>query len=448
MKNFFNDKIFYKNLFILIVPIILQELLNSSVNLVDNFMVGQLEEVAITAVGICNQIFFVFNLVLFGINSGASVFIGQYFGKNDFKGIYRVIGIGLILSIINALIFFVSLYTFPKFLMQGFSKDILVINEGIGYLQIIAPAYIIISIIMSINSALKSIRKTTYPMITTFISLISNIILNYIFIFMLNLGVKGAALATLCARCIELFFQILIIYIKKLPIIARLKDYFNFDKKFLKKYFAICTPVILNEVFWSVGVAVCNMAYKYSGTNAQAAVQIAGTIQNLFVVIGVAIGGGCAILISNTLGYGDKERAVDYSDKCMFLTVVLVSIMSVILIFTAPFIANLFNITNIVKGYTTKLLYVVSVGMVFKTFNYTTIIGILRSGGDTKYTLWIDFVTVWFVGVPMAFLGAYFLNLPIYITYALVYLEEISKGFFTFHRVKQKKWVKTIISNN
>ncbi len=445
MKNFFSDKVFFKNLFLIIIPIIFQELLNSSVNLVDNFMIGQLGEVAITSVGLANQIFFVFNLILFGVNSGAAVFVGQYFGKGDFTGIHKVIGLGVILSLLNALIFVSAIYFAPEFLMSLYSKDSAVIQEGINYLQIIAPAYFVIAFIMAINSALKAIRKTHFPMITTFIALLTNIALNYLFIFKLGYGVKGAAMATLCARCVELTSQLLIVFSKKLPILTNIKNYFKFNKAFVKSYFDVCTPVILNEVFWSIGISVCNMAYKFSGTDAQSAVQITGTVQNLFTVMGVAIGGGCGILLSNVLGYGDIEKAKDYSKKCMVLTVIISSIMGVILIVLSPYIIDIFKVKDLVKDYTHKLLMIVAFGIVFKTYNYTTIVGILRSGGDTKYTAILDFSSVWFIGIPMAFLGAYFLDLPIYITYAMVYSEEIVKGFFSSARVKKNKWAKSLV---
>ncbi len=446
MRDFFKDKAFFRNLFILIIPIVFQELLNSSVNLVDNFMVGKLEEVAITSVGICNQIFFVFNLVLFGINSGSAVFIGQYFGKGDFKGIYKIMGLGMVLSLLNSLLFFSAISFFPETLMRLYSQDELVIIEGIKYFKIIAPAYFLVSFISIVNSALKATRNTAYPMITTFISLITNIILNYVFIFKMQLGVQGAAIATLSARLVELLAQAIIVYARKLPIIANIKEYFKFEKEFVKSFFIICSPVILNEIFWAVGIAICNAAYKYSGTNAQAAIQITGTIQNLFVVVGVAIGGGCGILLSNLLGVGDKEKAISYSKKCMILTVILSSFMGIVLLLVSDFIVAQFNITDTVRDYSLKILKIVAFGIIFKTFNYTTIVGILRSGGDTKYTLLLDFATVWFIGIPMAFLGSYFLGLPVYVTYAMVYLEEIIKCFFSFTRVKKEKWVNTIVN--
>ena len=445
MKKFFSDKAFFKNLFILIIPIIFQELLNSSVNLVDNFMIGRLGEVAITSVGLANQLFFVFNLILFGINSGAAVFVGQYFGKGDFNGIHKVMGFGIILSLLNATVFVLAITFAPEFLMSLYSKDHTVISESVKYLKVISPAYFAIAFIMSINASLKAIRKTHFPMITTFIALITNIILNYLFIFKLGYGVKGAAMATLCARCVELLSQLSIIFIKKLPIITKPKNYFKFDKDFVSSYFNVCTPVILNEIFWSIGITVCNMAYRFSGTDAQSAIQITGTIQNLFIVMGVAIGGGCGILLSNVLGFGDIDKAKEYAKKCMVLTIIMSSIMGVILIMLSPYIINMFNIKDLVKDYTHKLLMVVSFGIIFKTYNYTTIVGILRSGGDTKYTAILDFASVWFIGIPMAFLGTYVLDLPVYVTYAMVYSEEIIKVFFSNARVRKNKWAKSLV---
>ena len=445
MREFFSDKTFFKNLFLLIIPIMFQEILNSSVNLVDNFMIGQLGEVAITSVGLANQIFFVFNLILFGINSGASVFVGQFFGKGDFKGIHKIMGLGTILSLLNAFIFVCAIVFAPQFLMSLYSKDSAVISEGVKYLQIVCPAYFLIAFNMSNNAALKAIRKTHIPMITTFIALMSNIFLNYIFIFKLGYGVQGAAIATLCSRAIELMSQILIILIKKYEIVTQIKNYFTFDKDFIKSYFKICTPIILNEIFWSLGVTICNMAYKFSGTDAQSAIQITSTIQSLFIVMGVAVGAGCGILLSNILGFGDIEKAKKYSKKCIIMTIFLSSIMSVILLILSPFIINLFNVKDLVKNYTHNLLLVVSLGMIFKTYNYTTIVGILRSGGDTMYTAILDFATVWLIAIPMAFLGAYFLNLPIYITYAMVYFEEVIKCFFSTKRVNQYRWAKSLV---
>lgn len=445
MKDFFKDKEFFKTLGFIVIPIIFQELLNSSVNFVDIFMIGQIGEVAVTSVSLANQIFFIFNYILFGINSGASVFIGQYWGKNDLNGIYKIIGIGMILSLCTAGIFSFGALFMPKALMSLYSKDILVINEGVKYLKIIGISYFFTAFVMGINASLRAIKLTKYPMFTTFISLIVNIFLNYIFIFKLNFGVVGASLATLCARTVELLIQTLIIFKKKVPFLTKLKNYLKFDKQFLSMYFKVLTPVIINELLWSLGTSMYNVAYKFSGTNAQASVQISNSVQNVFTVIGVSVGTGCSILLSNLLGAGNKEKSLIYSKKCKQLALFFSFILSLILILSIPFIISLFNVPQIVKSYSQKILLIVSVSTILKTCNYLNIIGILRSGGDTKFTLILEGSTIWFIGVPMAFLGSYFLQLPIYLTFFLVMLEEVIKLILGSIRVKKEVWLKTLV---
>lgn len=445
LKNIFDDKVFFKKLMVLVIPIILQELLNSSVNLIDTFMIGQLGEVPVTSVGLANQIFFLFNFILFGVNSGSIIFIAQYWGKKDLNSIYKVMGISIIISTLIASIFCFGALFFPKVLMKIYSKDELVILEGVKYLKVIGLSYFLVAFIMWNNASLKAINLTKYPMITTFISLVTNIILNYIFIFVLNYGVVGAAYATFCSRIVEIFSQLLILFFIKAPIIAKIKEYFSFDKPFLKNYFKVATPVIINEVLWAFGTTIYNIAYKFSGTEAQAAVQITSTLEKLFIVFGVGVGAGCGIILSNTLGSGEIEKAKEYSKKCLVLSAFLSLFMGVILLNISPLIVNFFNVEEVVKSYARKLLIVVSIGMIFKTYNYTSIVGILRSGGDTKWALFIDFSSVWFVGVPMAFLGSYFLGLPIYFTYAMVYFEEFVKYFVSSYRVKKNVWAKSLV---
>lgn len=440
-----DNKVFIRNLIFLAVPIILQELLNSSVNMMDTFMIGRLGENEVTAVGLANQIFFLFNLLIFGISSGSSIFMGQYWGKKDVTSIHKVMGICFTLGTIAAAFFCFSALLIPDILMKLYSKDSIVIELGIEYLRVVAISYFFTAIIVSINASLRVIGKTSLPMCTTFISLITNVILNYIFIFVMNLGVVGAALGTISARTIELLMQILLINFLKVPIITNIKNYFSADKLFIFDCMKITTPVILNEFIWALGTTTYNIAYKFSKTEAQAAVQISSSVQNLFIVVGMGVGAACGIMLSNTLGSGDIKKAISYSRKCLVMSVILSIFMGICLILSSPLIISIFNVNNTVKDYTSKILIVISIGMVFKTFNYTSIVGILRSGGDTTFCLILDFASVWFVGVPFAFLGSMILHLPIYFTVALVYTEEICKFFVSSKRVFSNKWAKSVI---
>ncbi len=439
------DKKFLKLAANLAIPIILQDILNSSVNMVDTFMIGRLGESEVAAVGLANQVFFIYQLILFGITSGSAIFMGQYWGKRDTANIHKVMGISMSLSLFFATLFSIGAFFIPEKIMELYSQDANVIALGSQYLEIIIISYFFSAIILSINAALRATETTKLPMCTTFISLFSNIIFNYIFIFKLGLGVRGAAIATVIARSIELVCQLFFIYILKTPVAAKISSYFKADRNFLKVFFKMTIPVILNEFMWSFGTSIYNMAYKYSGTEAQAAVQISSTIQNLFVVMGTGMGFACSIMVSNALGAGDIKKAISYSRKCLKLSVLLSGFMGVVLFFSTDFILMFFDVSETVKEYAYCLFIVTAVGIVIKTYNYTTIIGILRSGGDTRFCLFIDTIGVWLIGIPLAFIGSKFLNLPIYVTVALVYTEEVMKLFTTTARVMKNKWAKTII---
>ncbi len=439
------DKVFLKLAASLAIPIILQDILNSSVNMADTFMIGRLGESEVAAVGLANQVFFIYQLILFGITSGSAIFMGQYWGKRDTASIHKVMGIAISLSIFFAFIFSTAASFIPEKIMALYSQDEIVIKYGCDYLGIVIISYFFSALILCINAALRATENTKLPMCTTFISLFLNVIFNYIFIFEIGLGVKGAAIATVLARFIELLCQIFLIYRLKMPVAAKLSNYLKADKTFLKGFFKITTPVILNEFMWALGTSIYNMAYKYSGTEAQAAVQISSTIQNLFIVMGNGCGFACGIMLSNALGAGDIKKAISYSRKCLKVSVFLSCIMGVILFLSSDFILLFFDVSDIVKEYAYYLFIVTAVGIIVKTYNYTTIVGILRSGGDTKFCLILDAAGVWLIGIPLAFLGSAVLQLPIYVTVAMVYLEEVMKFFVTTKRVFKNNWARTLI---
>ncbi len=439
---------FVARLILLAVPIILQELINSTVNLLDTFMIGKLGIHEVTAVGLANQIFFLFILLTFGINSGSSIFMGQFWGKNDTKSIRKVMGICFISTFLGACLFAIPAFFVPEKIMSIYSdNDTRVIELGAQYLRIVCFSYFLTAFSATLNISLKSIGQTKIPMFTTMIALSCNFILNYIFIFILKMGVEGAAYATLIARFIELCVQLVLVNLLKLPVIGQIRQYFSADAAFIKKHFMLTYPVILNEFIWALGTSAYNIAYKFTGTEGQGAVQISGTIQNLFGVIGFSVGSAAGIILANTLGANEKEKAIRYSRKSLFLAVALSILMGLVLLLVAPGIISLFNVSDQVKEYAAKIMYVIAAGMVIKTFNFTSIVGILRSGGDTMFCLILDGLTVWLVGVPLAFIGGYFLRLPIYWVVLFVYGEEIVKLFASAYRVFSNIWVKNVVED-
>lgn len=439
------NRTYLGTLWVLALPLVVQDLLNTGVNLADSFMIGSLGANAINAVNFGNQLFFLYILVVFGLCSGSSIFMGQYWGKGEVSSIHRVMGICFIASSIASVLFASLAFFAPTLFLRRFTEQPEVLSLGVQYLKVVAVSYLFTGVTMTFNIALRCIGQTKIPMVTTLIALTLNVVLNYIFIFVLGWGVLGTAIATTISRVVELAVQILVIWRLQLPIVSRLGGYFRIERAFLPIFFATAMPVFANEVLWAVGTVLYNMAYKGAGNDAQAAVNIANPIFNLFNIVGMGIGVACGIMIANLLGAGEISLAKRYARKSMKLGICVSLVMGAFLIVTAPAFLRLYEVSPEIKEATLRVITVIGIYMVFKTFNFTTIVGILRSGGDTLYCLIIDVVAVWGIAVPAAFLGVYVFKLPIYWVVALVQLEELFKFFLSGKRVLSNVWAKRLV---
>jgi putative MATE family efflux protein len=443
--KYFKDKNFIKTLYLLAVPIMLNELLNSAVNMLDTFMIGTLGDAPVAAVGLGNQVFFLFTVITFGINSGMAIFMGQYVGKNDIKSVHKTIGLSLIMTALVACLFGIAAFLIPGRIMSIYSKDAEVVSLGCDYLRLVAPSYILTGVVIVFNSTLKVNGNTVQPMLTTLIAFLANFAGNYIFIFKLGLGVRGSALSTLIARSVELLSQMAAMVLYKRSVLTSPKNYFNLSRDFCIRFVPVSLPVVCNETVWALGTTTYNIAYKYSGTIAQAAVQISTTVQNLFMVAGMAVGSACAIILSNTLGAGDKEKALDYSKRCIFFGMLMCAVMSLALLVARPLIVGMFKVDPIAKDYVYKMLAIVAFGILLKAANYISVCGILRSGGDTRFCLILEGCAIWFIGLPIAFIGSAILHLPIYVTFAAVLTEELVKLVLSYRRVATNRWLNTLV---
>lgn len=443
------DKKFYKTLISLAIPIVLQNLVSSSLNMVDTLMIGALGESNIAAVGLANQLFFLFALIMFGLNSGSGIFISQYFGKGDMKSIHKVMGIGLICAISIGGIFSIGAIVFPKGILSMFSKDIEVVNLGSRYLRIVGFSYIINAMSFCYAFALRCTRQPKIPMFISIIALLSNTILNYLLIFgkfgFPNMGIEGAALATLISRIIEFSVMILIVYLNKNIVAAKVKDMIDLSKDFLARFFNVALPVILNEGLWALGMTMYSMAYARINTEAVASVQIASTVQNIFMVVNMGISNAAAVMIGNKIGEKREKEGIKYAEKFSFLSPAFGAIMGLALILLSPEILKLFSVAPSTYTDSIKVLRVIGLTMPIKFFNVLLVVGILRAGGDTKFSLFLETGSVWLVGVPLAFLGALVFKLPVYWVVSLVVLEEVVKFTVGLPRFISKKWVRSVI---
>lgn len=436
---------FYNVLFKLAIPIVIQNLITSSINMIDTVMIGKLGEVQIAAVGIANQYFFLFNLLIVGIASGAGIFISQYWGKKDTQNIHRILGIGLISSIIFSIIFTVIALIIPESIIRLFNNDPYVIELGVSYLRIVSISYIFTAISLMFGIAARCVEDTTTPMLVSILALLVNATFNYIFIFghfgSPAMGVKGSAISTLIARLVEAFALVLYIYIRKGPLAAKLKHMIDINKSFLKRAITTITPVVVNEMCWAFAMIIYNIAYGNLGTQAMAAMQITTTVQNVFTVFAFGLANASAVMIGHQIGAGNKNQVHEYAKRFLKLSVAVGLFIGVILSLSATTVLSFFNISADVYSSALRILYITSFIMAIRVVGAVNIIGILRGGGDASHALKVEAFTMWGVGVPLAFLGSFVFEFPIEIVVMLVGLEEVAKVIFSLKRLKGNDWV-------
>ncbi len=439
---------YYRLMFKLALPIMLQSLIMSALNMVALLFVGQLGETSVAAVGLSGQIWFLLSLFVFGVVSGASIFIAQFWGKEDISNIRKVEGLTLVLSFIVALFFWAVAVFFPEMALGIYSKDPKVVELGSQYLCIYGWSYLFYTISYVYSAALRSTGDVKLPMAVSTCALGLNVIMTYPFIFgwkfigLHAMGIQGAAIAGLLARIIECLAILLMIYRNpKSPAAARIGDIFNFDVKYLITVLKPVLPVIINEILWSLGITTYNIIYGHIGTNAVAAINIISTIEQVAWVVFQGVGTATAILVGNQIGRGMKEEAFMSGGRTLVFQALGGMVMGGVISLFAGFVINLYKVDPIVVTYSKAMVIVLSLGIWIKACNNGIIIGILRAGGDTKFSLVLDGLVIWFVGVPVLAIGAFIFDLPIYYVYALTFVEEIVKVAIGGKRYLSRKWI-------
>lgn len=449
LKSVFEDKKFLRRIIAIGVPITIQMMLNTVLNLVDNMMIGSLGESSIAAVGLANKVFFVFTLLLFGVVSGSSILTAQYFGKRDVKNIRRVLGMSLLIGLVGSVIFMLAGLFIPKAVMRIFTPSEGTIAIGASYLMIVAISYPITAITNCYIALLRATNKVKAPVFISLGAILINVVLNYTFIFgnfgAPKLGVQGAAIATVIARIVECISILLVVYISNGEGAAKLKELVAFDKDFIKKYFITVSPVIANEFMWGLGVTMYSLVYGRMGDSAVASITITQNVEQICVVIFQGLSSATAVILGNELGANKLKDAEKHAKSFFVLQLMLTIVMGIVCILIRRPLIELFSVQQEVASDITRCLTVFVCYLPFRMFNLINIVGVLRSGGDTKAALLLDITGVWFVGIPFAFLGGIVLGLPIYYVYAMITIEEVYKFILGFKRYKQKKWLKNIV---
>ena len=429
------------------LPIMLQNLILSLINLADVFMIGRVGNIEIAAVGLSNQIQFLFVLFCMGINNAGSIFIAQYFGRGERKKIKIVLAITMTISIILASIFSLMAFFMPERLMRIYTSDIEVIKNAIPYLKIIAIAYIFTAFTIVYSTLLRSMGNTKMAMYASIVTLIVNVVLNYLLIFgnfgFPKMGVAGAALATSIARLFELSTVIIVSRKKKYDISLKLRHFYGISRLFIKEFFKTGLPVIGSHVVWSLGATTLFMVYARVGTEAVTAMNISGSFANIAFIAIVGIGSAVGVIVGQELGRGNKESAYKLSKDMLKLNGILGLIVAIIIMLSADFLVSFYNIPPEIKKVSANVIRILALFFPLRALNFTNMVGIMRAGGDTKHIMMIDILAMWGTGIPLAFIG-YKLGYPVIFVYLLACGEDITKFILSMKRFLSKKWIRTV----
>ncbi|XWO14071.1 putative FMN/FAD exporter YeeO [Candidatus Hepatincola sp. Pdp] len=445
----YSKKEFYKAYAFMLFPLLLQQFINTSLNLIDNLMVGQLGVQAISAVGFANKLYFLFVVTIFGALGGCSIFIAQYFGNRNYRAIRKVfaiiISIGFMVSLVYSAIAF---FGAEKFL-QLFSKEPAIIQQGSSYLHIIAISFIFNALSLAFTYSLRAMGFNKIVLGIAILVTGCNTILNYFLIygngFFPKLEVKGAALATTIARFIEICCFVYLFCQTKYHLRNHFSSYFWLSKKVIKSIINVSIPIVFNEFLWSLGTTILFIAYAQLGTSAGVAANISDVLISISLIIFMGASTTANILIAQTIGSGNSQKASWLSDQIMQISLLLSLLTTIICFFSIKPLLGFYALDATTYQITKKVLIIISIAIFFKMINWTIIIGILRAGGDTKWAFLIDVTPLFVYAIPVAFFASMYLKLDIYMVVLLANIEEIIKIIIAFARYRSKKWILQII---
>lgn len=430
------------------MPVVIQNMISSLINALDVFMLGQLGEVTITASSVSNQWFLLYCILANGIAAAAAIFIAQYWGRRDRERIHHYMGILFILAALLAVVFAGIAVCFPQKVLGLYSMDALVVEEGTKYLRIMGICFLLYACNSTCATALRCIGETRVPMLATVFSLLFNALGNYLLIFgnlgFWELGITGAAIATVIARFAELIVNLGYIVIKKSPVSGPVREFLSISKAEAAHFVHYGGLVILGELVYAVGNNLYNVAYKYAGTQAQASLQIIQTLQSLALLFCGGIGAAASTMLGSMLGTGDFERAKRCSRVLTVFAIAAGVVTGIVAIALTPLILQLFQIGETSRSYVEIMIRIMALTIPLRTVVYMVICGILRSGGDNLPCFWANLFGVWAVGLPLVFLAAVVFELPIYVIYAMSAMEEAGKLLICGPRVLKGKWLKNL----
>ncbi len=439
---------FYRTVIALVVPMALQNLINVGVTAADVIMLGAVGEDALSGASLAGQVQYIMTLFLFGLTSGATVLTAQYWGKGDKDAIEKILGIAVKTAVFVTALFTAAALVVPGLLLRIFTSDPVVIAEGIKYLRIVAFTYIMIGITQAYLYIMRSVERVIVATVVYLLSLICNIIMNSIFIFGLfglpAMGVSGAALGTLCARILEVVLVAGYARFFNKDIKLRLRYVLHTDKVLFGDFMKYALPVVINEVMWGLGTAANTAILGHMGSPVVAANSVAQVARQLATVVSFGLSSAAAIYLGKTIGEKRMEHARAYAKRFIGLSLIMGVLGGAVILIASPVASAFLSLSAEAKDYLRIMFFVMSYFVVGQAFNTTMVVGIFRSGGDTRFGLILDVSTMWCCSILLGFLAAFVFKLSVPVVYMILMSDEIIKIPITFWRYRSCKWLRDV----
>lgn len=457
-KKFLGDKAFYKMVLAIAIPIMIQNGITNFVSLLDNIMIGRIGTEQMSGAAIVNQLLFVYNLCLFGGVSGAGIFTAQYAGQKDHEGVRQTfrykLWLVIALTVITILILMWSGENLIGMYLKGEGSAAALeatSRYGMQYLWIMFIGLPPFMISQAYSSTLRECGETVQPMKAGVTAVLVNLVFNYLLIYgkfgFPELGVQGAAIATVLSRYVEA--AIIIIWshthTEKMPFAKGLYSTLKVPANLTKKILIKGTPLLLNETLWAAGMAILTQCYSIRGLNVVAAQNIANTINNVFNVVFIALGDSVAIVVGQLLGAGNMKKARDTDNKMIAFSVMCCTGVALVMLIVAPFFPKLYNTNLDAQELAKYFIMIMAIFMPQNAFLHASYFT-LRSGGKTIITFLFDSVFVWCVSVPIAYCLSRFTGLHVLVVFAMVQVGDILKCIVGFVLVKKGVWMQNIVS--
>lgn len=443
-KKYFGGKEFYKLVLTLAIPLMFQQLITSSVNLVDNLMVGQLGDIALGGVASVNRFYMIATFGTNGLLAACAIYLAQFYGAKRQNKMQETFRFSIVTSMLFMGLFFVLALLMPREIVSFFTKDQDIINLGVNYLKIACFSFLPLSLSFCISSSLRAIGETKIPLLISATAVLTNTFLNYCLIFgnfgFMKLGVVGAAYATVTARILELIIYLIVLYNIDIPFKTRIIDLFKISKDLSLKIALKAAPLALNEILWSSGQATLFKFYSTRGSEVMSGYSMASTISDIFFVLFGGMAVATTVLVSQNLGANKLQEAKDNAYKLYGFSIMLAFAFGLMLYGSSYIAPHFYNVSIEAKNVSIEVLRIM--GLMFWIYMATCqSYFILRAGGDTKSTLIMDSGFMWLINLPIVGFFAYYTNINIMLLYIIGQSTDIIKLFFSFYLVKKEKWV-------